>query len=101
MASPLNLSDLIDIMQLKNRELPPHIVDVAVRRIFAEITRALADGDRVEIRGFGVLAVKQLAASAGRNPRTGAPIQVPAKKAVHWKTGKQLAKALNELSGEG
>ena len=100
MPSPLNLSDLIDLVQIKNSELPPRVVDAAVRRVFAEITQALADGGRVEIRGFGVLEVKQLAAIEGRHPSTGTPIQVPARKSVHWKTSKGLGKALNEPAAD-
>lgn len=100
MASPLNLSDLIALLQLKNRELPPRVVDAAVRRIFAEITHALANGGRVEIRGFGVLETKQLAAGERRHPRTGAPIQVPARSAVQWKTSKGLGRALNEPAAD-
>lgn len=100
MPSALNLSDLIDIIQLKNRALSPEMVEAAVRRIFVEIRKALAGGARVEIRGFGVLEVRQYQALDSRDPRTGAPVHVPAKKGVRWKTGKGLAKAINEPPAE-
>lgn len=87
-------------MQLKNRELPPDAVEAAVRRVFREIINALADGGRVELRGFGVLKVRQLQGSMRRNPKTGTAIEVPAKRGVHWKTGKVLARAINEPSAE-
>lgn len=96
MASSLTLSDLIDIVQLKNRGVPPDVVEKAVRRVFREIIKALAAGRRVELRGFGVLELRELAGGTRRNPKTGEAIEVPAKRGVHWKTGKGLAKALNE-----
>lgn len=96
MPATLNLSDLIDIVQLKNRGLPPDLVEAAVRRVFGEIIKALADGRRVELRGFGVLDLRDHQGGQRRNPKTGAAIEVPAKRSVHWKTGKGLATAINE-----
>ena len=63
--------------------------------IFDEITAALADGDRVELRGFGAFSVKQRGARIGRNPRTGEAVQVSAKHISYFKTGKQLRDKLN------
>ena len=63
--------------------------------IFEEITTALARGDRVELRGFGAFSVKERGARVGRNPRTGAPVQVAAKYIPYFKTGKQLREKLN------
>lgn len=100
MPAPLNLSDLIDIVQLKNRGLPLDVAEAAVRRVFREIIKALADGRRVELRGFGVLELRDHEGGTRRNPKTGEAIEVPAKRAVHWKTGKGLAKAINEPAVE-
>jgi integration host factor subunit beta len=94
MPDNLNLSDLVDIVQLKNRDLPPRLVEAAVRRIFEEIISGLAGGARFELRGFGVFSVKQYEGHEGRNPRTGALIKVPAKRGVQWRTGKALGQQL-------
>ena len=61
-----------------------------------EIADALARGDRVELRGFGAFSVKERGARIGRNPRTGAAVQVSEKSIPFFKTGKQLRERLNE-----
>ena len=63
--------------------------------MFDEITNALADGDRVELRGFGAFSVKHRDARTGRNPRTGESVEVPAKRAPFFKTGKDLRDRMN------
>ena len=60
-----------------------------------EITSALSQGDRVELRGFGAFSVKQRGARVGRNPRTGATVDVDSKHIPYFKTGKQLREKLN------
>ena len=80
-------------------EANPHLIHKDVERlvttIFEEITAALARGDRVELRGFGAFSAKQRRARTGRNPRTGAAVQVAAKYIPYFKTGKQLRERLN------
>ncbi len=77
----------------------PHLyqrdIERAVNRVFAEITEALARGDRVELRGFGAFTVKHRDARVGRNPRTGEPVQVEAKVVPFFRTGKELRERLN------
>lgn len=81
-------------------ELNPHLyqrdVERIVSTIFDEIADALARGDRVELRGFGAFSVKERGARVGRNPRTGAAVQVAEKSIPFFKTGKQLRERLNE-----
>ena len=81
-------------------ELNPHLyqrdVERIVSTIFDEIADALARGDRVELRGFGAFSVKQRGARVGRNPRTGAAVQVAEKSIPFFKTGKQLRERLND-----
>lgn len=81
-------------------ELNPHLyqrdVERIVTAIFDEITAALSRGDRVELRGFGAFSVKRREARVGRNPRTGASVQVSEKHIPFFKTGKQLRERLNE-----
>ena len=57
---------------------------------------ALLEGDRVEIRGFGSFKVKEYGSYAGRNPRTGEEIEIPASKSVSFKVGKALKDEVNK-----
>ena len=81
-------------------ELNPHLYQRDVERIgstiFDEITAALERGDRVELRGFGAFSVKYRGARTGRNPRTGAAVEVDRKAVPFFKTGKQLRDLINE-----
>lgn len=89
------LSDLIAQMQARNPTLPARLVDDAVRQVFREIESALAAGGRIELRGFGVLEVRERGGGRRRNPKTGEPIEIGDRRHVHWRTGKPLAAALN------
>ena len=60
------------------------------------IKQALAQGEKVSIVGFGTFRVKTRRARIGRNPRTGAEIQVPAKKVPYFKAGKEFKEAVNK-----
>ncbi len=83
-------------------ELNPHLyhrdVERIVTTVFEEISEALARGDRVELRGFGAFSVKRRDARIGRNPRTGAAVQVAEKHIPFFKTGKLLRERMNENS---
>ncbi len=67
----------------------------AVDAVFASIADTLSNGGEVRLVGFGTFSVAQRAASTGRNPRTGAPIQIAASKQPKFKAGKQLKDAVN------
>ena len=88
-------SELILRLAERNPHLYHRDVERIVSTIFDEITRALAQGDRVELRGFGAFSVKRREARIGRNPRTGESVQVAAKHVPFFKTGKQLRERLN------
>ena len=81
-------------------ELNPHLyqrdVERIVSTIFDEISDALAQGNRVELRGFGAFSVKYRDARQGRNPRTGESVQVEKKAVPFFKTGKKLREMLNQ-----
>lgn len=64
--------------------------EVAVETVFDSMKKALARGDRIELRGFGVFNVKPRKTGIGRNPRTGAEVNIPPGKAVRFKPGKEL-----------
>jgi len=67
----------------------------AVDEVFDQITSALKKGDDVRLVGFGTFLVSNRAASVGRNPRTGEPINIPASKRPKFTAGKGLKDALN------
>ena len=64
--------------------------EVAVETVFDAMKKALERGDRIELRGFGVFNVKPRKTGIGRNPRTGAEVNIPPGKAVRFKPGKEL-----------
>ncbi len=88
-------SELIAYLAEENPHLYQRDVERIVTTIFDEIATALARGDRVELRGFGAFSIKQRNARIGRNPRTGASVNVVAKRVPYFKTGKQLREKLN------
>ncbi len=64
--------------------------EAAVETVFEFMKKALANGDRIELRGFGVFNVRPRKTGIGRNPRTGAEVNIPPGKAVRFKPGKEL-----------
>ncbi len=89
-------SELITILADENPHLYQRDVERVVSTVFETITDALADGDRVELRGFGAFSVKERESRMGRNPRTGEAVPVPAKQVPFFKTGKELRERLNK-----
>ncbi len=89
-------SELIQKLAERNPHLFLRDIEKIVDTVFNEITDALADGDRVELRGFGAFSVKHRDARKGRNPRTGETVHVEAKRLPFFKTGKALREKLNE-----
>lgn len=88
-------SELIQLIAQKNPHLYHRDVERIINTVFDRITEALADGDRVELRGFGAFSVKERQARQGRNPRTGSAVDVGAKRVPFFKTGKELRERLN------
>ena len=93
--NPMIRSELIQKIADENPHLFQRDVERIVNTIFEEITDALANGDRVELRGFGAFSVKTRDARVGRNPRTGEAVNVDQKKVPFFKTGKLLRDRLN------
>jgi len=89
-------SELISRLAETNPHLYQRDVERIVSTIFEEIATALTRGDRVELRGFGAFSVKHRPARIGRNPRTGATVQVDEKFVPFFKTGKELRLNLNK-----
>ncbi|MEZ7846554.1 MAG: integration host factor subunit beta [Rhodospirillales bacterium] len=88
-------SELIAKLANENPHLFQRDVERIVTTIFDEISNALAQGDRVELRGFGAFSIKERGSRIGRNPRTGESVEVGEKFIPYFKTGKQLRERLN------
>ncbi len=69
--------------------------EVIVNTVFQSITEALANGDKVEMRGFGSFRVRHRHSREGRNPKTGATVFIPAKKVPFFKAGKELREMID------
>ncbi len=90
-------SELIADLATENPHLLARDVELIVATIFDQITAALAEGSRVELRGFGAFTVKRRDARTGRNPRTGASVPVQEKAVPFFKAGKELRERLNRV----
>ena len=71
----------------------------AVQMVFDGIIQTLVDEGRIELRNFGVFAVKRRRARKARNPRTGKSVSVPEKKVVTFKPGREMEQRVKELTG--
>ena len=69
--------------------------EVIVEAIFDSVVRALRTGDKIEIRGFGSFRTRQRQPRVGRNPKTGAKVEVPPKKIPYFKPSKELKDYVN------
>lgn len=90
----MNKSELIDAIAT-NADLPKAAAGRALDATLDAISAALQKGDSVSLVGFGTFAVKERAARTGRNPQTGAEIQIAAAKVPSFKPGKGLKDAVN------
>ncbi len=89
-------SELIENIARKQPQLHYKDVELAVKTIIEQMTQALANGNRIEIRGFGSFSLHFRPARMGRNPKTGEPVPLPAKYVPHFKPGKELRKRVDE-----
>ena len=88
-------SELVQKLSDENPHLFQRDVERIVNAIFEEIIEAMANGDRVELRGFGAVSGKKRDARTGRNPRTGESVSVDEKHVPFFKAGKLLRDRLN------
>jgi len=89
-------SELVGRVAAANPHLYQRDVENVVNAILDTISEALATGDRVELRGFGAFSVKSRPAREGRNPRTGAKVDVSEKVVPFFKSGKEMRARLNK-----
>ena len=88
-------SQLIAKLAAENPHLSRGDAERVVTTILDCVTRALVDGRRVELRGFGAFSVRSRPPRAARNPRTGEAVEVRSKAAPFFKSGKELRERLN------
>ena len=88
-------SEMLIAIAKENPELRAEDVERALDTFFDEIAGRLSHGGRVELRGFGAFSTRQRDARRGRNPRTGATVDVPGKRVPYFKPGKEMRASLN------
>lgn len=105
----LTKSELIERIAARQTQLSPKDVELAVKSLIEEMADTLANGGRIEIRGFGSFSLHFRAPRVGRNPKTGASVELHGKYVPHFKPGKELRERVNvamqenpgEQAGEG
>ena len=88
-------SELIEKLSLDHSHIAAKDVEESVKSILELMTDTLADGERIEIRGFGSFSLHHRAPRTGRNPKTGATVQLEGKSVPHFKPGKELRERVN------
>lgn len=88
-------SELVQRIVADNPTLSGKDVERLVATVFETISARLAAGGRVELRGFGTFSTRPRDARVGRNPRTGAAVDVVAKRVPYFKPGKEMRERLN------
>lgn len=90
-------SELVEKLSYAAGSLNKKEAEIVVNTIFGQIGDALANGDRVEIRGFGSFTVREREAREARNPKSGEIVSIPNKKTPFFKTGKELRARVNTI----
>ena len=88
-------AELVEQVALKIN-LTKKQTEVIVNTVFQSITDSLAEGDKVELRGFGSFRIRERNPRVGRNPKSGEKVEVPAKKVPFFKAGKELRAIVDE-----
>ena len=89
-------SELISMLAEQFDQLTQRDIKLAVEQITLAMSDALAQQQRVEVRGFGSFTVNHRPARTGRNPRTGESVEIPEKRVPHFKPGKALREAVDQ-----
>ena len=88
-------SELIEKMNRKQSHLKDKDVELSVKSLLEQMSRSLATGERIEIRGFGSFSLHYRPPRIGRNPKTGDSVSLPGKYVPHFKPGKELRERIN------
>ena len=86
---------MIEAVASKQKHLPAKDVELAIKHILELMSETLADGERIEIRGFGSFSLHYRPPRTGRNPKTGEPVALAGKYVPHFKPGKDLRERVN------
>ena len=100
---PMTKSELVEKLAARFPQLLLRDADIAVKTILDAMSDALADGHRIEIRGFGSFGLNRRPPRVGRNPKSGEKVLVPEKRVPHFKAGKELRERVDrslERQGE-
>lgn len=89
-------SELIEILAQKQTQLAYKDVELAVKNMLEHMATTLANGARIEIRGFGSFSLHYRPPRVGRNPKTGDSVELTAKYVPHFKPGKEMRERVNE-----
>ena len=89
-------SELITLIGTKQPHLQPKDVELAINNVIDTLIDSIANAERIEIRGFGGFTTVPRKARMGRNPKTGEPVSVPNRHAVHFKPGLDMRYKVNE-----
>ena len=84
----------------KVSELSKKHAEIIVNTVFDSIIEALKNDEKIELRGFGSFRIRKRHSRVGRNPKTGARVEVPAKKIPYFKPGKELKELINSDDGQ-
>jgi integration host factor subunit beta len=88
-------ADLVEQVA-KETDMTKKDAEQLVEVVFESIIGALNNGDKIELRGFGSFRVRERNARTGRNPKTGATVNIPAKRVAYFKPGKELKDIVNK-----
>lgn len=89
-------SDLIERIAATQTQLSQKDVEFAVKTMIEQMSQSLANGERIEIRGFGSFSLHYRAPRTGRNPKTGESVTLTGKHVPHFKPGKELRERVND-----
>ena len=89
-------SELIEKIAAVQSQLSSKDVELAVKMMLDHMAEALAEGERIEIRGFGSFSLHYRAPRLGRNPKTGEKVELAGKFVPHFKPGKELRERVNQ-----
>jgi integration host factor subunit beta len=84
------VEDVADAAELTKKD-----AERLVEIVFESIIESLNQGEKIELRGFGSFRVRERGARRGRNPKTGDPVNIPAKRVPYFKPGKELKELIN------
>ncbi len=88
-------SDLIEVLAQSQTQLSYKDIELAVKNLIEQMSEALANGNRIEIRGFGSFSLHHRPSRIGRNPKTGESVSLEGKYVPHFKPGKLLREQVN------